>query len=135
MNYVLIVDDDPLNVIIFTKLLKKKGGFEVKNSEDVDEILDLCQQQIISLVVMDISLGGSFYRGKPVDGVEITQLLKMNPATRNIPVVLSTAYAMRGDKKRFLKESGADEYISKPITDHDGFVDTINNLILEEVFS
>ena len=127
-NNILLVEDDPLNVIIFKKLLEKRGGFQVINTEDVDEILDLCQKQIISLVIMDISLAQSAYQGKFVDGIEITRLLKNNHKTKNIPVILTTAHAMRGDSERFLKESGADGYISKPVTDHEGFVNTIKSL-------
>jgi len=42
-------------------------------------------------------------------------------ALPHVPVLLCTAHAMRGDAERLLKESGADDYVAKPITDHERF--------------
>jgi len=60
-----------------------------------------------------------------MDGIKITQLLKANPDTANLPVILVTAHAMDGDRENFLAQSGADGYISKPVVDHQDFVDQI----------
>ena len=83
----------------------------------------LCSK--ISLVVMDVSLAHSMYQGKPMDGIKITQRLKADPATANLPVILVTAHAMDGDRETFLNQSGADGYISKPVIDHEEFVNQI----------
>jgi CheY-like chemotaxis protein len=72
-----------------------------------------------------VSLAHSMYQGKPMDGIKITQLLKADPATVNLPVILVTAHAMEGDRENFLSQSGADGYISKPVIDHQEFVDQI----------
>ena len=46
-------------------------------------------------------------------------------------MLLATAHAMRGDATRLLAESGADEYVSKPIVDHDEFVASVRALLRE----
>ncbi|MEM7773329.1 MAG: response regulator, partial [Cyanobacteria bacterium P01_A01_bin.37] len=46
-----------------------------------------------------------------------------------LPVILVTAHAMQGDRENFLKQSGADSYISKPVVDHQQFVDQITALL------
>jgi CheY-like chemotaxis protein len=78
---------------------------------------------------MDVSLANSIYQGKPIDGIKITQLLKADPTTASLPVILVTAHAMQGDREAFLSQSGADGYISKPVVDHQAFVDHIKGMI------
>lgn len=130
MSTVLIVEDDPINIRVFTKILKKRGNFDVICSEDVDQILAMTQSGKVDLIVMDVSLTDSHYQGESVDGLRITQILKANPQTQNIPVVLVTAHAMQGDREAFLEKSGADGYISKPVVDHQEFVDQIKSLMV-----
>ena len=129
MSTILIVEDDPINIRVFTKILKKRGKFEVICSEDVDYILSVASTGKIDAFVMDVSLTDSTYEGESVDGIRITQLLKADPATQNIPVVLVTAHAMQGDRESFLAKSGADGYISKPVVDHQAFVDQMKSLM------
>ena len=75
------------------------------------------------------SLANSVYEGQPVDGIKITQMLKANPETADLPVILVTAHAMQGDRENFLKQSGADGYISKPVVDHQQFIEQIVSLV------
>jgi response regulator RpfG family c-di-GMP phosphodiesterase len=63
--------------------------------------------------------------GKPIDGVGLCQRIKRSTADRPVPVILVTANAMRGDAERLLHESGADDYVSKPIQDHDGLLQLV----------
>jgi two-component system cell cycle response regulator DivK len=125
MKTVLIVEDDLVNARVFSKILTKRGGMTVKHTEDVEEVMTIAQSGEADVVLMDVSLAHSMYRGKPMDGIKITQLLKGNPDTANLPVILVTAHAMDGDRENFLAQSGADGYISKPIVDHQEFVDQI----------
>lgn len=129
MATVLIVEDDPINLRVFSKILIKRGGFTVKGTDNVDEIFQWTQAGDIDLVLMDVSLANSMYEGKPVDGIKITQMLKANPQTAKLPIILVTAHAMEGNKELFLEQSGADSYLSKPIVDHQDFVDRIQDLI------
>lgn len=132
MNTVLIVEDDPINMKVFSKILTKRGGFEVKGTENVDEVISIARSGNAKVILMDVSLGNSYYQGKPVDGIKITQLLKADAKTKHIPIILVTAHAMQGDKENFLTESGANGYISKPIVDHQNFVDTVKEIMSHE---
>ena len=129
MKTVLIVEDDMINARVFSKILTKRGGLAVKHTENVDEVMQIAHNQEADIVLMDVSLSHSMYEGKPVDGIKITQMLKADPATANLPVILVTAHAMDGDRENFLNQSGADGYISKPVVDHQKFVDQIMEMI------
>ena len=97
----------------------------VKGTENVEEVLQFANSGEVDIILMDVSLANSVYEGQPVDGIKITQMLKANPETAELPVILVTAHAMQGDRENFLKQSGADGYISKPVVDHQKFVDDI----------
>ena len=129
MTTILIVEDDPTNVRVFSKVLTKRGGLAVRHTEDVAEVIEIARLGEVALILMDVSLTRSVYEGKMMDGIKITQLLKADPLTMNVPVILLTAYAMEGDREKFLNQSGADDYISKPVLDHQAFVDQIKALL------
>lgn len=129
MTTVLIVEDDPINLRVFSKILTKRGGLQVKGTENVEEVLEIAHSGEIDIILMDVSLANSVYQGKPVDGIKITQMLKADPKTSSLPVILVTAHAMQGDRENFLKQSGADDYISKPIVDHQKFIEQILSLV------
>ena len=125
---ILIVEDDPINVKFMQVVLVRKGGFDVVVSEDVDEILALAASGDVSAIIMDISLSRSIHLGQKVDGIYITRLLKADPATRGVPVILATAHAMTGDRERFLADTGAEHYLSKPLHDPDHFLREVNRV-------
>lgn len=129
MRTVLIVEDDLINARVFSKILTKRGGLQVKHTENVDEVMQIAQSREADIILMDVSLSRSVYQGKPVDGIKITQMLKADPETASLPIILVTAHAMEGDRENFLKQSGADDYISKPVVDHQKFVDQIVALL------
>ena len=129
MTTVLIVEDDPINLRVFSKILTKRGGLQVKGTEIVEEVLQYARSGEIDIILMDVALANSMYQGKPVDGIEITQMLKAEPQTANLPIILVTAHAMEGDRENFLVQSGADGYISKPVVDHEAFIQQIVSLV------
>ena len=129
MKTVLIVEDDLVNARVFSKILTKRGGLGVKHTENVDEVIKIAQAKEADIILMDVSLSRSVYEGKSVDGIKITQMLKSDPQTAALPIILVTAHAMEGDRESFLKQSGADGYISKPVVDHQQFVEQIIALL------
>lgn len=131
MKTVLIVEDDMINARVFSKILTKRGGLAVKHTENVDEVMQIAESGEVDVILMDVSLSHSVYQGKPVDGIRITQMLKANDDTAQLPIILVTAHAMDGDRENFLQQSGADGYISKPIVDHQKFVDDVKAMIGE----
>lgn len=132
LKTILIVEDEPINVRVFSRILTRRGGLAVKHTENVEEVMQIALKGEADIILMDIDLRNSRYQGKAVNGLQITQMLKANPQTANVPVILVTASVMEGDRENFLKLSGADGYIPKPIIDQQEFVAQILAMLLQE---
>ena len=94
--------------------------------------MEIAQAGGADIILMDVSLSRSMYQGRPVDGIKITQMLKSDEKTAQLPIILVTAHAMQGDREHFLQQSGADGYISKPVVDHQAFVEQILALLPQD---
>jgi two-component system cell cycle response regulator DivK len=125
---ILIVEDDAMNAKLFDLILTRKAGFQVEITEDTDRVRARAREGSVDVIILDVSLSNSRWEGVPVDGLEICRRLKRDPVTAGIPVLLATAHAMKGAREKFLSESGADEYISKPIVSADDLIDMIHAL-------
>ena len=128
MKHVVVVEDDPINASLFVRLLERRGGYRVTHTESPDEVLRLAREGV-DLILLDVSLRDSRFEGRALTGVEICQLLKRDPATALVPVVLATAHAMRGDDEKLVAESGAEAYVAKPIIDHQVFMELIRRVM------
>ena len=132
MIHVLVVEDDPHNAVLFRKILEKRAGWRVTVTESPEELMGLARSGQVQLVIMDVSLTNSRWEGRAVNGVDLCRILRADPASAQVPVVLATAHAMRGDDRRLISESGADDYVSKPVVDHQAFVAQIRRWIDRE---
>jgi CheY-like chemotaxis protein len=103
---ILIVDDSHINLKLACDLLEIEG-YQVDKARDGEEALAMIGRTSFDLVLMDIELPG-------MDGLTLTRLLKENPATRDLPVVALTAYAMKGDDQKAF-DAGCSGYLTKPI--------------------
>ncbi len=119
---VLVVEDDPANAVLVEAILIAVGGFDVVCSDNGDEIIRVIQGRPVKAVLMDVSLGNTQVAGERVDGVELTRRLRDLPEGINLPVILLTAHAMKGDRERLLFESSANDYVAKPIIDQQALV-------------
>jgi len=128
-DLVLVVEDEPANALLVEAILTTLGGFEVVSSDDGDEVLEVVRNRSLAAVLMDVSLGNTRVAGDKVDGVELTRLLRDLPEGINLPVILLTAHAMKGDRERLLFESSANDYVAKPIIDQPGLVSLVKRHI------
>ena len=105
MAKILIVEDSPDNMKLFTTILGLKGH-EVTGLPGGEGLLEAVERTRPDLVLMDIQLPGK-------DGFTLLQEIRRSPfpAAR---VIALTAHAMTGDRERAL-EAGFDDYITKPI--------------------
>jgi len=117
---VLIVDDNPLNVEMATHLLAD-DGMEVAAVFEAADVLAQVASFVPDLVLMDMQLPG-------VDGLTLTRQLRQQPAARPMVIVAFTAFAMHGDREKFLA-AGCDGYIAKPI-DVATFATQVRTLLL-----
>ncbi|NOT35019.1 MAG: response regulator [Candidatus Eisenbacteria bacterium] len=127
MNRIVVVEDDRNNADFFERLLSRKLGCEVLIAQRPEDLFEACANGDVGVVLMDVSLEQWTFEGSPVSGIQLCRLLRSNPDTAAIPIVLATAHAMHGDAERLLEESGANEYVSKPIADVARFVERIRH--------
>ena len=103
---ILLVEDNAVNRRLAEFLLRSQG-YQVREAATAQEAFELLKTERPDLILMDVRLPG-------MDGLEATKKLKETPATRDIPVLAVTSYAMTGDRERALA-AGCAGYITKPI--------------------
>ena len=102
---ILVVEDQEDNRQILRDLLST-ADIEITEAENGEQALAAVAKQRPDLILMDIQL--------PVmDGYEATRRIKGNPATKDIPIIVVTSYALSGDEAR-AREAGCDDYVTKP---------------------
>lgn len=108
MAQVLIIDDSPTEVHYLTEQLEKHGHFVVSspNGEEGVRKAKLIKPDII---LMDVVMPG-------VNGFQATRLLKKDPATADIPVIMATTKDQDTDRMWAMKQ-GASNYLTKPISE------------------
>lgn len=125
---ILLVDDDYLLAKGTAKLIQRLGGHEVFFTDEPGEIFRQCQTGSVDLVLMDVNLPAAHWEGQEVSGADIARLLKTEPETAQIPIILITAYAMLSEKQKLLEVSKADGFCAKPITDYESLLELMNRL-------
>ncbi|MEK6709075.1 MAG: response regulator [Nitrospinota bacterium] len=102
---VLVVDDDEVFHEILELALENTG--QIISALDGDEIVEKAKSLRPDFIIMDLQMSA-------VHGFEAIQLLKADPVTQNIPVIVVSAYVREEDRKHAF-ESGADAFIPKPL--------------------
>jgi len=103
---ILVVEDNAVNRRLVGFLLRARG-YQVREATSAREAFELIAVERFDLILMDVQL-------PELDGLEATRRLKGDAATRDIPVVAVTSYAMKGDREKALA-AGCCAYITKPI--------------------
>ena len=116
---ILIVEDNELNMKLFSDLLEANGYTTVQTRSGV-EAVGLARQHRPDLILMDIQL-------PEVSGLQVTQWLKDDDDLRSIPVIAITAFAMKGDEEK-IRQGGCEAYLSKPISVVK-FLETVRNYL------
>jgi len=129
MLRVLVVEDNPLVAKFYRLALERAGGFQVTCNEDVEAILAQVASSAFDALVLDVSLRNCHYKGQPIDGLQLAQLIRQIPAGQTLPILLATAHAMEGDRQRLLIASGANAYLEKPIYDPNTLVTKIKEMV------
>ena len=105
----LLAEDDVVSLMSFSRMLEK-AGHAVDVAENGAEAVSLARSKDYDCILMDVQM--------PVmDGVAATRAIRENAALGDraaTPIVAMTAYAMAGDREKFLA-AGMDDYVSKPV--------------------
>jgi DNA-binding response OmpR family regulator len=103
---ILVVDDEP-SIREFLHQILTEDGFEVLTAGDGREALPIAVKEQPDLILLDIAMPN-------MDGMETCRQLRERPTTRNIRIIMLTAY----DSRDRLEESivaGADDFLGKPV--------------------
>lgn len=118
---ILIVDDTPDNLDLLSSVLKKRG-YEIRCAISGSIALQIVQSGTIDLILLDIQM-------PEMDGYEVCEQLKANPATQNIPVIFISALGEVTDKKKAFAVGGVD-YITKPFQIQEVVVRVANQIAI-----
>jgi CheY-like chemotaxis protein len=118
MKTILVVEDVEFNRDLIVQLLEDQ--YRVLTAVDGKEGIEQAERDPPDLILMDLSL-------PVIDGWEATRRIKANPALHHIPVIALSAHAMTGDEAK-ARESGCDDYLSKPL-DEDALFAKLQRLL------
>ncbi|MST95217.1 MAG: response regulator transcription factor [Pedosphaera sp.] len=104
---ILVVDDEP-DALELVEFNLKAAGYEVVTAADGEEGLKMARTASPALILLDVML-------PEIDGMEVCKLLKRDPATAAIPIIMLTAKGAEIDRVLGL-ELGADDYVTKPFS-------------------
>ena len=105
---ILVVDDEP-DAREMVKLRLEANHYSVMTAANGREALEKTRQELPDLVILDIKMD-------PMDGYTILRTMRQDALTKDIPVIMLTAYAHMKD---LFSLEGATDYILKPYNDQD----------------
>ena len=119
-GYLLIVEDD-LDILKLLAATLTFRGYRVITARNGREGLDVIRQEHPAIVIADIMM-------PKLDGFGLVHRLRIDPKTREIPVVFITATYVAAEDREFAMNIGATRFIQKPV-DLDRFLTTIEELL------
>ncbi|MEO5684401.1 MAG: response regulator [Chitinophagaceae bacterium] len=114
---VLVVDDDK-DICVMVEAILKYAGYKVTACSLPDQLPQTLSSTTPRMMLMDMLLSGT-------DGRDVCRLLKANPASSHIKIMMMSAHP---DADKSCREAGADDFMSKPF-DMDHFIDKIKMLL------
>jgi two-component system, OmpR family, alkaline phosphatase synthesis response regulator PhoP len=108
MPSILIVDDDPVIRNLLTQILEEfqESGARILTAENGETAIEIIKREKPDIIFLDVMM-------PKMNGFEVCDMVKRNPETKDICVVMLTAKGQEIDKQK-AKELGADYYITKP---------------------
>jgi two-component system, OmpR family, phosphate regulon response regulator PhoB len=107
MRKLMIADDEP-GVRSLVRMTLESDSYEILEASDGDEALMLALEHRPELILLDVTMPG-------LSGLQICRMLKDNPSTSAISVVMLTAMDQDSDRAEG-KAAGADDYFTKPFS-------------------
>lgn len=119
MANILIIDDSPTDVRVFTTLLER-AGHQVSAVSAAEEGIEQVRANPPDLVIMDVIMPG-------MNGFQATRTLTRDPKTQHVPVVMITTKSMETDRVWGMRQ-GARAFITKPVNEKE-LLACINDLL------
>src|SRR5512138_668861 len=125
-GYLLIVEDVPDILRLLEETLKFKG-YNAVTARNGQEALEMIQRERPALVITDIMM-------PKLDGFGLVHRLRINPETRDLPVIFLTATYVALEDKAFALNIGVTRFIEKPVN-FERFLETIDELLEKGIHS
>ncbi len=119
-DYLLVVEDVPDILVLLKETLKFKG-YNVVTATNGEEALEIINKKHPALIITDILM-------PKMDGFSLVHRLRLNPPTRNIPIIFLSATYIAPEDKEFALTIGVTRFIEKPVN-WDEFLPLIDTLI------
>jgi DNA-binding response OmpR family regulator len=117
---VLVADDDP-DILMLITLTLERDGYEVVGAMDGFGAFDAAVERLPHLVLLDMMMPG-------IDGCEVTRRLRAEQTTKDLPIVIVTAFAEESQAAKALA-AGADAYLKKPFSPRELLAKTASLLL------
>src|SRR5690242_9617817 len=104
MKRALVIEDNPDNMVLITRLLEKAGYLTLQATTGRAGVA-MALSESPDFIILDIQL-------PDIDGTEVLYRIKKSEIGASIPVIAMTSYAMAGDREKLLR-AGCDGYIEK----------------------
>ncbi len=108
MKKILIVDDQ-VEVRELVEVTLRMEEYDILKAESGEEATEVAKAEKPDLIIMDVMMPGKY------DGLEATRIIKNDPETKNIKIIMLTAKGQKADLDKGF-EAGADEYFIKPFS-------------------
>jgi len=123
---IMIVDDEPLNVMTFRQHLKMEGYENFVTTSNAREALHLLRNERPDVLLLDI-------RMPEISGLDILRVVGLDPILQHIPVLILTAASDPGTRKQAL-ELGASDFLQKPIDPNELLPRVRNAVVIKKHF-
>ncbi|MCA2004288.1 MAG: response regulator [Ignavibacterium sp.] len=128
MKKLIIVEDDTLTQQLYLVYFRK-SGIEPLITDNGEELFSILNKEKVGVILMDINLTNTYFRGEKMDGIKLSRLIKGNSKTHNIPIIIATGFSSNQDGS-LVRETQAEEIITKPILNFKAFVNKINQYLI-----
>ena len=122
---ILIVDDSPSQIMLLQAILNTEG-YRIACVNSGEDALEAVTKQAPDLILLDVMMPG-------LDGYQVAGKLKLNPSTKNIPIIMLTSLSDRNSRLNGLN-TGADDFLIKPV-DGDELRVRVKNLLRAKEYS
>lgn len=129
MKKLLIVEDDTLTQQLYMVYFRK-SGIKTYITDNGEELFSILRNENIGLILMDINLTNTYFRGEKMDGIKLSRLIKSNSETKSIPIIIATGFSTINQNDSIVKQTYAEELIVKPITNFKSFIQKINQYLI-----
>lgn len=123
---IMIVDDEPLNIMTFRQHLKLEGYHHFVSTTDASEALSMAKREVPDVMLLDVHM-------PRISGPDILRVMALDPVLQHIPVLILTAATDPAIRKSAL-DLGASDFLAKPIDPNELLPRVRNAVILQKYY-